>query len=79
MPRPEAWGGDLKMPSWLRRLVHRPPPPDDTPERAHEARKPADGGPTVLENSSRALSGALLDFYNEGHERNKAAPRGDKR
>jgi hypothetical protein len=67
MPQ-EAWGGDLKMPTWLRRLLHRGQSPADTPEAAHEKRKPQ-AQPSVVENSSRALSGSLLDFYNEGHKK----------
>jgi hypothetical protein len=78
MPQQEAWGGDVRMPRWLRHLFHRPDPPGDTAERAHEARKPTEG-PSVLENSNRALSGALVDFYNEGRSRKKDSPRGDKR
>jgi hypothetical protein len=72
----EAWGGDVHVPRWLRKLVHRPEPPGDTPERLHEAREPQ-RQPSVLENSSRAFSGALVDLYNES--RKKPSPRGDKR
>jgi len=78
MAQQEPWGGDVHLPRWLRHLFHRPDPPGDTPERVHESRKPQDM-PTVLENSNRAASGALVDFYNEGRERRKASPRGDKR
>ena len=62
-----AWGGDVKMPRWLRRLMHRRELPADTPEAAHEKRKPP-AQPSVIENSSRALSGSLLDFYNDGRK-----------
>jgi hypothetical protein len=67
MPQ-QPWGGDLKMPTWLGRLLHMRALPEDTPEAAHEKRKPQ-AQPSVLENSSRALSGSLLDFYNEGRDK----------
>jgi hypothetical protein len=72
----EAWGGGVHVPRWLRKLVHRPEPPGDTPERLHEAREPQPQ-PSVLENSNRAFSGALVDLYNES--RKKASPRDDTR
>jgi hypothetical protein len=72
----EAWGGEVHMPRWLRKVLHRPEPPDDTPEAAHEKRKPQ-AGPSVLENANRAVSGGVVDIYNES--RKKASPRGDKR
>jgi hypothetical protein len=72
----EAWGGDVHMPHWMRKVLHRPDPPPDTPERVHENRKP-DGDRTVLENANRAVSGAVVDVYRES--RKKASPRGDKR
>ena len=37
----EPWGGEVRMPGWLRRLLHRADA-DDTPERAHERRRPDD-------------------------------------
>jgi hypothetical protein len=36
---PQAWGGDVRLPGWLRRLLRRPAEPSDTPEAAHEARQ----------------------------------------
>ena len=45
MPQ-EQWGGDVHLPHWMRRVLHRPEPPGDTPERTHEARKPQEM-PTV--------------------------------
>ena len=61
----EPWGGEVQMPSWLRRMLRRPEPPGPTPEAAHEARNPHPG-PTVLENANRASVGALADLYREG-------------
>jgi hypothetical protein len=74
----EPWGGEVHLPRWMRKLMHRPDPPGDTPERAHEARKPTEG-PSVLENANRASVGALGDLYSEGRSAKKASPRGDKR
>jgi hypothetical protein len=66
MPQ-EPWGGEVHLPRWMRKLMHRPEPPGDTPERAHEARKPTEG-PSVLENANRASVGALGDLYKEGRK-----------
>jgi hypothetical protein len=74
----EPWGGEVHLPRWMRKLMHRPEPPGDTPERAHEARKPTEG-PSVVENANRASVGALGDLYSEGRSAKKASPRGDKR
>ncbi len=61
----EEWGGEVRMPGWLRRLLRRPEPVADTPEAAHESRK---GGPdtSVAKNAERASIGALGDLYHEG-------------
>jgi hypothetical protein len=61
----QAWGGEVGLPRWLRRLLHRPEPPEDTPEAAHEHREPQTG-PSVLENANRASVGAMADLYREG-------------
>jgi hypothetical protein len=68
-PQPEQWGGEVKMPRWMRRILRRPDESEDTPEAAHEKRRPQ-SGPSVLENANRAASGALADLYNEDR-RNK--------
>jgi hypothetical protein len=64
----EEWGGEVRVPRWLRRLLRRSDPPGDTPERATEGRAPQ-REPTVTENSNRAASGALVDLYNEGRKK----------
>jgi hypothetical protein len=61
----EPWGGEVHMPRWLRKALHRPEPPGNTPEAAHEARKPNDG-PSVLESADRAGAGPLTQLYAEG-------------
>ena len=70
----EAWGGELRVPPWLRRLIRRPKA-SDSPERAHErgweTRHPAEG-PSILENVDRALFGG----FSEGHPANREEPRG---
>jgi hypothetical protein len=79
MPQQEPWGGDLHLPRWLRQMLHRPDPPADTPERAHEARQPQET-PTVGQNADRAIAGSVTEIYWEGRQaRKKASPRGDKR
>jgi hypothetical protein len=78
MPQ-EPWGGELHMPRWLRRVLHRPEPPADTPEAAHEKRKPQEM-PSVAQNADRAAVGPMSSLYTEGQAaRKKASPRGDKR
>ena len=64
----EEWGGEVRMPGWLRKVLRRPDPQDDTPEAAHEARK---AGPTrtVAQNADRAAVGPLSDIYHEGRKR----------
>lgn len=66
----EAWGGDVQMPRWLRRMLRRPGPPEPTPEAVHEARKPQPG-PSVLENANRASVGAMADLYREGRTKRR--------
>jgi hypothetical protein len=57
------------MPPWLRRVLHRPPPPEDTVEAAHENRNRPQDLTTPLENVDRAVLGA----WSEGHPGNKRA------
>jgi hypothetical protein len=63
----DAWGGDVQMPRWLRKLLHRREPPGDTPERLHERRQPAEE-PTVGQNADRALAGAVTEMYWESRK-----------
>jgi hypothetical protein len=62
----QPWGGEVKLPRLLRWLLRRPNP-DDTPERAHERRKPQYCDVSVLENADRAIFGA----WSEGHPSNR--------
>jgi hypothetical protein len=57
----EAWGGDVRLPRWLRR---RQPEPGDTPEKTAERDRASEPEKSVLENADRAmgaigLSGAM--------------------
>jgi hypothetical protein len=75
----EPWGGEVRVPRWLRRLLRRRPEPDDTPERAREP-KHAQSDRTVLENANRAATGAVVDVYQEGRDtrrRGTSGSRGD--
>lgn len=67
----EQWGGEVHMPRWMRRVLRRPDPLGDTPEKTTEWQPPGRQG-SVTKNANRAASGALVDLYNEGREgRNK--------
>jgi hypothetical protein len=66
----EAWGGEVQMPRWLRRVLRRPAPLGDTPEAAHEAREPQ-AGPSVAQNADKASVGALSDLYHEGRTKRR--------
>ena len=58
----QPWGGEVKLPSWLRWVLRRPSP-SDTPERMHERRQPQYCDVSVLGNADRAIFGA----WSEGH------------
>jgi hypothetical protein len=66
--RQEAWGGEVRMPGWLRRMLRRPEAPGDSPEGAHEARKPQSER-SVAKNADRAAMGALSDLHREDHHK----------
>lgn len=67
----EAWGGEVQMPRWLRRVLGRPEPLGPTAEAAHEARK-SQSGPSVFENANRASVGAMADLYREGRTKRRS-------
>jgi hypothetical protein len=67
---PEAWGGEVRMPRWLRRMLRRPEALGDTPEAAHEKRK-AEPGRSVAENADRAAVGVLSEPYREGRRKRR--------
>ena len=63
----QPWGGELRLPRLLSRLLRRPPDPGDSDERIHEARQPQEQTISVLENADRAIFGA----FSEGHPGNR--------
>ena len=71
MPRElEPWGGELRPPDWLRRMLRRSAGPGDSPERIHEARQPQAPAVSVAEAIDRAVFGG----FSESHPGNR--PRG---
>ena len=68
----QPWGGEVKMPGFIRRMLRKPRDPGDTPERLHEARQPHYPDVSVVENADRAIFGA----WSEGHPGNRRPPRG---
>ena len=70
----EAWGGEVKLPGWLRRMLRRPEQPGPTAEAAHEARKPV-AGPSVGQNADRAAAGPMTELYHEGRAARRAKHR----
>jgi hypothetical protein len=72
MPRQlEPWGGELRLPGCIRRLLRRPDGPGDSPERVHEGRQPQTPGVSVAENVDRAIFGG----FSEGHLGNRRGGR----
>jgi hypothetical protein len=66
----EAWGGEVRLPSWMRRVLRRPPEPEDTPERAAEPKR-SPSATSVLENADRAALGPVTQIYAEGRRRGR--------
>ena len=67
----EEWGGEVRVPGWLRRALRLGPPPEDSPEcraEAHRRRPPA---VTVGQNADKAGAGALTDIYWEGRRKRR--------
>ena len=64
MPRElEPWGGELRMPSWLRWMLRRGPVPGDTPELVHERRNAETTTDTPLMALDRAVMGPWSEAY----------------
>ena len=62
--KPEAWGGDVRIPHWLRHLL-RKPEANDTPERlaeAHKGKVDPPPGRSVLENADQTVWGGFRDL-----------------
>jgi len=67
----EPWGGDVRMPRWLRRLLRRPTDPEDTPEREHERHKGQRPDKSVAGAADRAAVGPLSELYKEGRRQKR--------
>ena len=61
----EPWGGDVRLPRWLRRVFRRPDDQGDTPERLHERHKGERPAKSVAGAADRAAVGPLSDLYRE--------------
>ena len=60
---PQAWGGEVRLPGWMRRVLRRPPEPANTPEVAHEARRAHTSDDAALEHMRAA--GTLAPHHSE--------------
>jgi hypothetical protein len=67
----EPWGGDVRLPRWLRRLTRRPEALEDTPERAHERHKGRQSEKSVAAAADRAAVGVLSELYREGRRKRR--------
>jgi hypothetical protein len=62
MPRElEPWGGELRMPRWLRWMLRSGPAPEDSPERVHERRNAQTPVDTPLMAMDRAIMGPFSE------------------
>jgi hypothetical protein len=68
---PEAWGGEIRLPHWLRRLVRRPERAESTPEARHEARRSPGEMP---ERHDQAIWGGLRDKHAGSRPRPSQGP-----
>jgi len=72
MPRElEPWGGELRMPGWLRRLLRRGPAPEDSWECVHERRNQETSTVTPQMNADRAIFGPFSDAYPDERARRR--------
>jgi hypothetical protein len=56
----EPWGGEVRLPRWLRR---RRPRPEDTPEKLSEGTRAKEPDVSVLENADRAMGSMGLGSW----------------
>jgi hypothetical protein len=70
---PQEWGGEVRLPIWLRKILRRPADPTDTPGAAHEARKARATDDAALKHMQAA--GTLAPHHSElaggKHERRR--------
>jgi hypothetical protein len=67
----EPWGGDVRLPRWIRRMLRSREDLGDSPERVHERRKGEQPTKSVAGNADRAAVGILSDLYREGREKRR--------
>ena len=67
----ENWGGEVRLPRWIRQVLRRPPKAEDTPERTREPKRPQEHTGSVLENADRAVLGPVTQAYAEGRRRRR--------
>lgn len=67
----EEWGGEVRVPGWLRRVLRLGPPAEDTPERRAEAHRRRPPSTTVGQNADRAAAGAVTAIYHEGRRKRR--------
>ncbi len=67
----EPWGGDVRLPRWIRRMLRRRDDLGDSPERMHERRKGEQPQKSVAANADRAAVGILSDLYREGRQKRR--------
>lgn len=61
---PQPWGGEVRLPAWIRRLLRKPAATaTDTPERMHESRQPKASDIDALEHMRAA--GTLAPHHSE--------------
>ena len=60
---PQAWGGEVRLPGWLRRILRRSPEGTETPEAAHEARQTQGSDYAALDHMRAA--GTLAPHHSE--------------
>jgi hypothetical protein len=60
--QPEAWGGEVRLPKWTRRLLRRASP-TDTPEARSEADRPDPSDAAKLQHMQAA--GTLAPHHSE--------------
>ena len=59
----EPWGGELRMPGWLRWILRRGPAPVDSAECVHERRNAETSVETPLMAIDRAIFGPFSEAY----------------
>ena len=76
----EPWGGDVRLPPWLSRLLDAHQKPVIPLERVHERRQAQQPDKSVTEAADRAAVGPLSELYREGRtqrrqRRSRSSPR----